>query len=178
MTADSPVQATYATFTESFKSCYLATSDVSGFPNASYAPFAMAEDKSIFINISELSRHTQNLMANPRASVLFIEEESTAKFIFGRKRLTYQCEAEILYRGFPAWDEGMALMEKKFGESMSGMKSMADFHLFRLKPREGIMVLGFGAAYAIGGEGLSEIRHQNGKGHGHSEKTAAHGGVK
>ena len=51
----------------------------------------------------------------------------------------------------------MGCMEKHLGETVSSLKSLTDFDLIRLIPSEGRLVLGFGRAYRVFGNGLREI---------------------
>ena len=59
----------------------LATQDASGIPNASYAPFALADD-GFYILVSELARHGTNLKASNILSVMLVEDENEAKSVF------------------------------------------------------------------------------------------------
>ncbi|MGF1677423.1 MAG: pyridoxamine 5'-phosphate oxidase family protein, partial [Rivularia sp. (in: cyanobacteria)] len=67
--------AEYQQFTQEIQSIIISTVNNQGIPNGSYTPFVMDEFKNIYIYVSGLSTHTQNLNINPRVSVLFIEDE-------------------------------------------------------------------------------------------------------
>ena len=82
------VQLEARTFPQAFESLVLATADAEGHPHASYAVYVADEIGCFHIYISALAAHTQNLLARPVASVLFIEDESRARYLFGRRRLT------------------------------------------------------------------------------------------
>ena len=75
----------------------LATQDADGVPNASYAPFALADD-GFYILVSELARHGTNLQASDKLSVMLVEDESESKSVFARKRLTFDATAEVVAR--------------------------------------------------------------------------------
>ena len=151
-------------FHESFDSVMMATSreDV---PVATYAPYVTDEDGCFYIYVSELSAHTPNLMQNPRASLLFIEDESQAQHLFGRKRVTYSCVAEPVERDSGVFAEIMNRFKAKHGSFMDMMRELRDFHLFRLIPQQASYVRGFAQAYQLQGGGLAEIRHVSDKGH-------------
>src|SRR5512144_2158705 len=104
-------------------------------------------------------------MQNPRASLLFIEDENQAQHLFGRKRVTYTCRAEPVARETEDFDRIMNRFKDKHGKFMDMMREMRDFHLFRLVPEHANYVRGFAQAYELVGEGLNEIRHVNDKGH-------------
>ena len=157
-------------FHESFDSVMMATSreDV---PVATYAPYVTDEQGCFYIYVSELSAHTPNLKQNPRASLLFIEDESRAQHLFARKRVTYTCVAEPVERESEAFVVIMDRFKAKHGPFMDMMRELRDFHLFRLIPEQASYVRGFAQAYQLRGDGLGEIRHVNDK--GHRAETAA-----
>ena len=157
-------------YPEKFQSLLLATCDDEKNPEASYAPYVVRED-NYYVFLSELARHTGNLLANPRCSVLFLESEADAKLIFARRRLTVQCEVTEVPRGTPKFTEGMQDFRQRFGDFFSNLERMADFHLFRLAPKEASYVTGFAKAYTLSGERLRTIRHRNDVDHRMTEVT-------
>ena len=56
-------------------------------------------------------------------------------------------------------------MENKFGETLSYLKNMTDFNLFKLIPSKGLLVHGFARAFTFSGEKLDEINYLNEVGH-------------
>ena len=66
----------------------LSTLSKNNEPNSSYAPSIVDSDGNFYIYISSLSKHTLNLIDNPKLSAMIIEDESKAENIFGRKRFT------------------------------------------------------------------------------------------
>ena len=152
-------QAEYQTFTEQIQSAIISTVSSEGIPNASYAPFVMDESKNIYIYVSGLSTHTQNLYAKSYASVLFIEDEAQTKQIFARRRLTFECTASLIERETDNWNHIIEKFQARFGEIIELFISLPDFRIFQLTPQEGRFVIGFGAAYAIAGNNLNELKH-------------------
>ncbi len=132
---------------ESQCSVILATVGSGGYPEASYAPYVSDERDTFYILVSQLARHTRNLEANCKASLLFIEPEDSARQIFARRRLTYRCEAELIARDAPQWAAQLAAMQRCFGAVVDQLSRLADFRLFRLVPLEGRYVRGFGQAF-------------------------------
>jgi len=90
-------------------------------------------------------------------SVLFIEDEAQTKQIFARRRLTFDCTANLLERDTRPWVEIAEKFQAKFGEIIEMLRSLPDFRIFQLTPQNGRFVLGFGAAYQIGGDSLSQL---------------------
>jgi heme iron utilization protein len=152
-------QAEYQTFTEQIQTAIISTVSSEGMPNASYAPFVMDESKNIYIYVSGLSTHTQNLYAKSSASVLFIEDEAQTKQIFARRRLTFECTANLIERETDKWNQIIEKFQARFGEIIELFISLPDFRIFQLTPQEGRFVIGFGAAYAIAGDNLNELKH-------------------
>lgn len=147
----------YQEFPDKFRSVVLSTASSDGVPQASYAPFLIDADKSIYIYISGLSAHTTNLKQTSRASVLLIEDEAETKEIFARRRLTYDCIAEVLPRDTGQWQALIGRFEQRFGHVVELMKDLPDFQLFRLQPQSGQFVIGFGAAYRVNASNLNQL---------------------
>lgn len=149
--------AAYQGFTDLFKSVILSTVGEDGQPNASYAPFVMDESKNIYIYVSGLSTHTQNLSTVSKASVLFIEDESQTQQIFARRRLTFECEAHLIERDTDLWNQIFARFEARFGEIIQLFRDLPDFRIFQLTPSQGRFVIGFGSAYEVDPNDLSSL---------------------
>jgi heme iron utilization protein len=152
-------QAEYDIFPQQFQSIVISTVNEQGVPNASYAPFVIDDSKNIYIYVSGLSIHTQNIYANPRVSVLFIEDESKSQQIFARQRLSFDCTANLIERETENWYQIVDLFQSRFGEIVEIFRGLADFRIFKLTPSEGRFVIGFGAAYYISGDNLNELIH-------------------
>ncbi len=147
-----------------FDSLLLATVDSLGVPTASYAPYIKYEGH-FYIYISELAKHTADINDTKRASVLFIENEQEAKHLFARQRVTYSCDTDEIMRGTNNYHKIIAIFHEKFGKIMTTLAEKSDFHLFKLEPKEGGYVAGFGRAYMIKGDDLEQIKHVNDTGH-------------
>lgn len=145
-------------FRDRMHTLVLATVDEEGTPNVSYAPFALRED-GYYILISELARHTRNLLANPKISLMMVEDEQDCHQLFARKRLTFDARPERVTRDTPEWQAGIAALTARFGDTVSGLAGLGDFHLFRLVPLKGLFVKGFGQAFAVSGDDLVDVLH-------------------
>ena len=142
----------------------LSTVDESGEPSASYAPAAIDEKCNFYIYVSALARHSSNLKATGKASLMIIEDESTAATLFARKRLTLAVKVNVIKRESKRWNTGFTLLENKFKKKVSMLKNLTDFDLYLLKPSEGTLVYGFGKAFRIYGKGLKQINYVRTKG--------------
>ncbi|MBO1927062.1 pyridoxamine 5'-phosphate oxidase family protein [Thiomicrorhabdus sp. 6S2-11] len=152
-------------FTGSKKSVVLGTVGGDGSPEASYAPVLKLNNR-FYIYVSELSKHTENLLNHLQASLLFIEDEMKSKQIFARQRATIKTHVKEIQRGKEAWEKILDAMQGKHGGLIEMLKPLDDFHLFEITPIEASYVRGFAQAYKVTGTNLSEITHKNDRGHG------------
>lgn len=159
------IQAEALAFRNQFSSLLLASADESGLPHASYGVYILDESGRYYLYLSELAQHTRNLCVNPKASVLFIEDETHTDNLFARRRLSCQCRVERIDRNSTLWNEIISLFMAQRGSTMEMLKGLTDFHLFCLIPETATYVKGFAKAYQLDGEHLQDIRHKNDQGH-------------
>ncbi len=138
----------------------LGTINLNGSPLVSYAPFVVNNNKQFFLFTSQLAAHTVNLQRRTPVSVMLIDDEADTRQIFARRRVTFQCTVEPLARNHPDWEPALAQYETRFGNMVGMLKSLPDFHLFRLAPQAGQLVVGFGQAYDISGDNLDILTHR------------------
>ena len=93
----------------------LATVNEDGSPEVSYAPFVQDDAGNFFIYVSELARHTGNLLRNERAAVMFIEDEADARQPFARTRLSFDCRRSVVARDSKEWQALLAQFAERFG---------------------------------------------------------------
>ncbi|NJL45190.1 MAG: HugZ family protein [Leptolyngbyaceae cyanobacterium SM2_3_12] len=139
------------------RSVMLSTINKNGTPHASYAPYVMDEAYRIYIFTSGLSAHTQNLLRNSQASVLLIEDEAQTQQVFARQRITYDCQVALLERGTPVWEAIAEQFEQRFGQIIQMLRQLEDFQIFGLSPYGGRFVMGFGAAFEVDANDLSQL---------------------
>lgn len=142
-----------------FKTLLMSTVSAEGIPDASYTPFVRMEDDSFYVYVSGLSRHTVNLEAIGLVSILFVEDERDAKQLFARRRLSFDCRAELIARDSARWQDAIKVFSRKFGEVVDLIQPLRDFKLFRITPETGMYVKGFGRAYRISGGNLDNFEH-------------------
>lgn len=146
-------------FKHSRKTLQLATRDSDGTPNASYSPFALTSD-GFYILVSDLARHGQNLKQSSKVSAMLLEDESEAKTVFARRRLTFDVTAEAVGRDSAEFTAAVDALAQRFGDMPRGLAGLADFNLYRLTPTRGLYVKGFGQAFALSGSEMLDIRWQ------------------
>ena len=137
-------------FVQQLKSLTLATVSSDGHPNASYAPFVEAEG-DFFILISQLAKHTANLIATGRCHIMLIADEKESVNLFARKRLSYDCDVSEIRRDTPEFQPIVGAMKERFGPTIDMLSSLPDFRLVRLHPTQGVWVRGFAQATPVSG---------------------------
>ena len=158
-------------FLETLKSLTISSLDENKNPFSSYAPFVKYNHK-YYVYLSLMAKHSSNLTNNKIASIFFSEDEKDCANIFGKKRVSIQCNVKKLEQ---KTDEETLILDEfrtKFGSEMVDMlHKMGDFYLFEFTPFYGEAVFGFGKAYNLGGENFEEfVERGNGSGHGHGSK--------
>ena len=138
-----------------FDTVLMATSGADGEPEISYSPYAIVEAQ-LYVFLSDLAMHTGNLKANPRASLLFIENEQDAEKLHARKRVTFRATAQLLDRNSDQFRSAMTAMEARFGEIMPLLESLPDFHLFAMRTDSATLVRGFADAHTIECDGFPQ----------------------
>ena len=137
---------------EGQNSLLLASINPAGKPDISYAPY-VRDQNGFYIFVSELAKHTQNLLSHPHTSVLFIEPEVCAANPFARLRLTLDCRVQEISKTAFQYSQTLDAMAAKFGETVTLLRSLPDFHLLLLAPQSGQFVAGFGKAFPVDATG-------------------------
>ncbi|MEE9423811.1 MAG: pyridoxamine 5'-phosphate oxidase family protein [Methylococcales bacterium] len=148
------IQTSAIQFRAQFKTVLMATISDQQTADASYAPCILDDQSRTCIFISLLAQHTQNLINQPQASLLWIEDEQQATNIFARKRLTLDCSAMSVARDSAEWETLLNQFEQCHGETIVLLKTLQDFQLFRFEAHQGLYVRGFGEAYPVSGDSL------------------------
>lgn len=138
-----------AAFRAQLSTVIVGTAAPDGTPDASVAATLLDADGAFVIYISGLAAHTRHLRANPRASVLLIESETTPGNPLARHRLTFACTAAPVARESAAHTELVLAFRQKFGATIDVVSTLPDFQFVRLQPQSGRVVAGFGAAFEV-----------------------------
>jgi len=143
------IPSRYKELMASQQTLLLSTASAGGVPDNSYAPFVRDEAGVFYIYVSEMACHTVNLLNNPQASILFIRPESESANLFARERVVLSCSVTEIIRDSAIYADRIQALQDKFGEVVSVLSSLSDFHLFALRPENGRYVIGFGRAFSI-----------------------------
>lgn len=155
-------------FLETFQTLVMASLTPEGEPHASTAPYVRI-DNDFYILISTVAQHGRNLLVNPNVSLLFVEDESQCIQPFARKRVTIEAIVSEIMREDELFTRAIERFKAHFdSELVTSLTQMGDFHLFKLSPKSGSVVMGFGKAYRLDNnlEVITQIMGQHQKGHG------------
>jgi len=139
-----------------FQTTVLGTLGANGYPFSSYAPFYY-DGEVVYVFLSDIATHAQNIQATPKASAFFIEDESMTENMFRRKRISLQCDVKLIDRNDDSYATIMEAFVTKQGATLNMLMGMADFNLYALRPIYGEPTFGFGEAYNIGGEKMNQL---------------------
>ncbi|MDX8129039.1 HugZ family protein [Methylomonas sp. LW13] len=143
-----PLAADYRTLIANSQSLIIASSSELGTAEVSYAPF-LDYQNTYYIYVSQLARHTGNMLRQRQASIMFIEPEAEAVNPFARRRLVIECEVGEIDKTHAAYTQLLDKLQQRFGETVAVLRSLADFHLLALTPLRGQYVAGFGKAFSM-----------------------------
>lgn len=145
-------------FLSTFQNLVMASLTPEGFPHASTAPYVRIEN-DFYILISTVAQHGRNLLTNQNVSLLFAEDESKCVQPFARKRVTIEAYATEICKDNQSYSSIIEILQAKFDpELILSLSQMGDFHLFKLAPQGGSVVMGFGKAYRLD-KNLEVITH-------------------
>lgn len=155
-------------FLETFQTLVLASLTPEGEPHASTAPYVRIGN-DFYILISTVAQHGRNLLVNQTVSLLFVEDESQCVQPFARKRVTLEATVSEVEREDEYFGRAIERFCAHFdSELVTSLTQMGDFHLFKLSPKCGSVVMGFGKAYRLDHnlEVMAQIMGQHQRGHG------------
>ncbi len=117
-------------FIDNFRSVTLGTVSSEGNPVVGYAPFFRYQgDNYVFIN--ETEEYFTSLKNNRKATLMFIEDESSAVMVSMRKRLTYKAEIEFVEKG----EKYKEILDnfQKVDRAIQMTRNIPVFHLLKVK---------------------------------------------
>ena len=128
-----------------------------GEPNLAMVAYAFADDFSAFyIHVSKLGKHTTDMENNPRVSLLITETDDRRADPQTLARVSIRGMAEILPRNDPGYGEVKSIYLGRFPEA-GQLFRLGDFSLWKITPRGGRFVAGFGRAFNLVPEALRNI---------------------
>ncbi len=156
-------------FLEKIQSVLLSTVDANAEPFVSYSPYVEDEEGNFYIFISTAVKHSHNINANGKAHIMFLEDESVTDHIYARKRMYFKADAKAFEEDDKREEKIHELFKKRFGDKVSFFPMMKDSRFYKLTPRDGNFVLGFGAAYKISENRKNLLLNEQGHTKSHAE---------
>jgi putative heme iron utilization protein len=118
---------------------------------------AVESDFSAFyIHVSTLGKHTRDMQADPRVSLLLTETDDHRPDPQTLARLSLNGTAEMLPRTNPHYPQVRHAYLTRFPEAEQ-LFSLGDFNLWRISPKGGRFVAGFAQAFNIVPEVLIKV---------------------
>ena len=127
-----------------------------GEPNLAMVAYAFAADFSTFyIHVSKLGKHTGDMENDPRISLLITETDDRRPDPQTLARVSIHGMAEILPRNTPSYAQIKNLYLQRFPEAEQ-LFSLGDFNIWKITPKGGRFVAGFGRAFNLVPEALKK----------------------
>lgn len=127
-------------------------------PEIGATPF-IRHDDSLFIYSSHLSKHTRVLLESKKAHFMLCQDECDAQNIWARHRLKFTAHISEIARDDASFSVLCDKFEVAFGATMGLIRDFTDFHMLRLEPISGILVLGFAKAFEVQGSNFEIVSH-------------------
>ena len=128
-----------------------------GEPNLAMVAIAVESDFSAFyIHVSTLGKHTRDMQADPRVSLLITEADDRRPDPQTLARLSLNGTAEVLPRTNPHYPQVKHAYLTRFPEAEQ-LFSLGDFNLWRISPKGGRFVAGFAQAFNVVPEVLVKV---------------------
>jgi putative heme iron utilization protein len=128
-----------------------------GEPNLAMVAYTFAEDFSAFyIHVSRLGKHATDMESDPRVSLLITEMDDRRPDPQTLVRVSIRGMAEILPRTDPGYAQVKKTYLERFPEAEQ-LFSLEDFNFWKITPKAGRFVAGFGRAFNLVPEALRKV---------------------
>jgi putative heme iron utilization protein len=128
-----------------------------GEPNLAMVAYAFAEDFSAFyIHVSKLGKHTTDMENDPHVSLLITEADDRRPDPQTLARVSLRGTAEMLPRIDPGYPQVKRIYLERFPEAEQFFH-LGDFNIWKITPKGGRFVAGFGRAFNLVPEALKRV---------------------
>jgi hypothetical protein len=128
-----------------------------GEPNLAMVAVAVESDFSAFyIHVSRLGKHTADMEKDPRVSLLLTEADDQRADPQTLARVSLQGTADLLPRSASDYPRVRDIYLKRFPQAEQ-LFSLGDFDLWKITPKSGRFVAGFGRAFNLVPETLRKV---------------------
>ncbi len=137
---------------------YLAINSADKVPEMGVSPFIRRDD-GLYIYTSHLSPHVRNLIGQGEATCMLCADEGDSQNIWARNRLKFNVEVVEITRDDVNFDNLCNEFTSVHGPTMGLIRNFTDFHMIRLEPGKGVLVLGFAKAFIVSGPNFDITAH-------------------
>jgi putative heme iron utilization protein len=128
-----------------------------GEPNLAMVAYAFAQDFSAFyIHVSRLGKHTTDMENDPRVSLLITETDDRRADPQTLARVSIRGTAEVVPRDDSNYGQVKNIYLERFPEAEQ-LFSLGDFNIWKITPKGGRFVAGFGRAFNLVPEALIKV---------------------
>ncbi len=156
MAADSILAARDALLAQ--KSLTVAVLDKSAVPEMGVSPFIRRVD-GLYIYTSHLAGYVKALLAQKYASFIITLDEANTSNIWARQRLKFAGAVTEVARDDPDFSGLCDDFTVAHGSTMPLIRNFTDFHMLRITPKKGLLVLGFARAFVVRGASFEIVAH-------------------
>jgi putative heme iron utilization protein len=128
-----------------------------GEPNLTMVAYAFAEDFSAFyIHVSKLGKHTMDMQNDSRVSLLITETDDRRADPQTLARVSMRGTAEVVPHNHSNYAQVKNIYLERFPEA-ERLFSLGDFNIWKITPKGGRFVAGFGRAFNLVPEALIKV---------------------
>lgn len=128
-----------------------------GEPNLALVAYAFAVDFSAFyIHVSKLGKHTIDMENDPRVGLLITETDDRRADPQTLARVSMRGTAVMLPRTDPGYLQVKNIYLERFPEAEQ-LFSLGDFNIWKITPKSGRFVAGFGRAFNLVPRALTKV---------------------
>lgn len=136
----------------------IAANTQDGSPEMGVTPFVRYEG-AFYIYPSHLASHVRAMLDRGTAQFMVIEDEATAQNIWARHRLKFTARIDDVPRDQDLFNALCRRFRASHGPTIDVIRDFSDFHMLRLRPVKGVMILGFAKAFELRGPTLEIVAH-------------------
>ena len=140
------------------KSLTVAVLDEGAVPDMGVSPFIRRDD-GLYVYTSHLAGHVNALLAQKCASFIITLDEADTANIWARHRLKFAGAVTEVARDDPDFSGLCDDFTEAHGNTMPLIKNFTDFHMLRITPKNGVLVLGFAKAFLVKGASFDIVAH-------------------
>ena len=140
------------------RTLYLAVNSENAMPEMGVSPFIRCDD-GLYVFTSHLSQHVRDLIKQGLATCMLCADESKSQNIWARNRLKFNTEVVEIFRDETRFRDLCDGFVSAHGPTMDLIRDFTDFHMLKLNPLNGVLVLGFAKAFTVSGKNFDITAH-------------------